>query len=273
MTDATLPFAQTSLWSALRTKAPAFSALALFLLLSMTVTWAAMHVDPRQFQGGSIWLKPMKFQVGMGIYALSLAFFAQWVPESTLRTRWFRGYSGVVVIAVLFEVVWVGAAAAFGTASHFNTTGVWGPLYALAGVFAITLASASLVMGVSIWRNRQTGLAPTVHLSMGTGLVLTFILTLIVAGYLSSTGGHHVGIPTTGARVPIFGWSREVGDLRIAHFLATHALHALPLIGWLASLTLAPAPALRAVWASAAGFAALTLGLFAQALMGLPLIP
>jgi hypothetical protein len=83
--------------------------------------------------------------------------------------------------------------------------------------------------------------------------------------------GHLVGTPLTGALLPVMGWSREVGDVRVAHFLATHAMHALPLVG-LAALAL-PGRAAGAVWAGAVLYIALTLGTFAQALAGRPFLP
>jgi hypothetical protein len=108
-------------------------------------------------------------------------------------------------------------------------------LYGLMGLFAVVLTSASLALGIAIWRNPATGLAPAMHLSIALGLILTFILTLTAAGTLSSLPGHHVGVPVTHAALPILGWSREVGDLRTAHFVATHALHVIPLAGFTGS--------------------------------------
>ena len=99
---------------------------------------------------------------------------------------------------------------------------------------------------------------------LGLGLILTFVLTLIAAGTMSSMPGHLVGTPVTGARLPIVGWSREVGDLRPAHFFATHALHVVPLAGFAGSRAV--------VWLAAAAFAAGTMGIFALGLMGRPLI-
>ena len=34
-------------------------------------------------------------------------------------------------------------------------------------------------------------------------------------------------------KIQLLGWSREVGDLRIPHFIATHMMQLLPLLGWL----------------------------------------
>jgi hypothetical protein len=260
--------------SALREKAPLFTALGLFMAFSVMATLTAMQLDPRQFQGESIWIKPIKFQIALSIYALTLAFFVQWVPDHSRNALWFRLYSAVVTFTLFGEILWIVSAAAFGTASHFNTTSpVWVALYALMGVFAVTLTSASMVIGILIWRIRDTGLSPALHLSFSLGLVLTFILTVIVAGYMSSNGSHFVGIPVSGDQgLPILGWSRTAGDLRVAHLFATHALHALPLVGLIASMKLTESRALTVVWIAAFGYTALVLGTFAQALAGLPLI-
>ena len=214
----------------------------------------------------------MKFHIAFTIYLATLAIYARFMPDGLRPRRW-RIFAGVIIAAILFEVIWIGAAAALGQASHFNeTSGLWIALYALAGIGAVTLTSASLAMGLQVRANRATGLAPALHLSLWLGLCLTFVLTVIVAGTMSSMGGHHVGLPVTGAQVAFMGWSREVGDLRVAHFLATHALHAVPLAGLLASRLLSPSQATATVIAAALAYSGLVLGTFVQALAGLPLI-
>ena len=146
----------------------------------------------------------------------------------TDRRSW-RIYASLVVAATVAEMLWIGGAAMAGIASHYNEdTPLTANLYRLMGVLAVFFTSATLVMGIAIWRNRASDLAPALRLAVGLGLVLTFLLTVPIAGTLAQFPGHFVGNPVTGAAVPIFGWSREVGDLRTAHFLATHAMHAHP---------------------------------------------
>lgn len=253
------------------TDAPAFTALALVLALALIPLYAAMALESRVFQGESPWLKPVKFHYALALYTLTLAFCARFMPARTRASRAWRWFTAAVVVAILAEVVWLSAAAMLNTASHFNSTiPAFTAVYGLMGVFAVLLTSASLVMGLSIWRNAATGLPSALHLSVALGLILTFALTIPVAGYLSANNGHFVGASTR--TLWLMGWSRDAGDLRVAHFLATHALHVLPLSGLLA-VRLAPARATSLVWVSATAHAALVVFTFLQALHGRPFLP
>lgn len=256
----------------LRTDAPAFTGLTLFIALAAIPLLAAALLDPREFLDAPVWQKPLQFHLALGIYTLSLAFFARFLPQGMTPRPW-RIYAAVVVACILAELVWVGGAASYATASHFNTDDlVMGTIYGLMGVFAVILTSASLVMGVAIWRNPATGLDPAVRLSVALGLILTFVLTLIAAGTLSSMPGHHVGTAVSVAALPVLGWSREVGDLRVGHFFATHALHVIPVVGWLANRTV-PALARPLVWAASGGFCVLVGFTMWQAFQGQPFLP
>ena len=232
--------------------------LTLFIALAALPLMVAYGLDERLFQGDSVWLKPLKFHLALTVFTGTLALFAMLLPEGTFTSRRWRVYIGVVAACIFAELAWIGGAAALGTASHFNQTGVWAALYSLMGAAAVTLTSLSLVMGLVFWRHR----ADPLKLAVALGLVLTFVLTVPVAGTMSSGTGHLVGTPVTGARFPLMGWSMEVGDLRLPHFLATHAMHVEPLAGLTGSRGV--------VWATAAGFTAVTSWCFARALMGLP---
>lgn len=254
------------------TDAPGFTGLGVLLALALIPLYAAMALDLREFQGGSPWLKPVKFHYALVIYIISLSFFARYLPEGMRMGRTWRLFVAAVILAVLGEVAWLSAAAMQNTASHFNTTiPVFALVYPIMGVLAVLLTSASLVMGIAIWRNPLTGLAPALRLSVALGLILTFVATVSVAGYLSSNPGHFVGASTR--QMWLLGWSRDAGDLRVAHFLATHALHAVPLAGLIASRTLPPPLAARAVSLAAAVYAALIAGTFLQALNDQPFLP
>jgi hypothetical protein len=245
-------------FAALSRPNPLLTRLTLFVALAAAPLMAAYGLDSRLFQGDSVWLKPLKFHLALTVYTGSLVLYGMLLPEGTFTTRRWRIYIGVVALCILAELLWIGGAAALGTASHFNVTGLRGQIYSLMGVAAVTLTSLSLTMGLVFWRHR----ADSLMLSVALGLILTFVLTVPIAGFMASGAGHLVGTPVTGARFPVMGWSLEVGDLRLPHFLATHAMHVVPLAGLTGGRT--------AVWAAAAVFTALTLWCFARALMGLP---
>jgi hypothetical protein len=237
---------------------PQLLAITLLMALAAAPLAVAHALDPRVFLGDPIWLKPLKFHLALAVYTGTLALFALLLPDGTFTTRRWRAYIGIVILCILAEVAWIAAAAALGTASHFNLTGIWGALYPLMGLAAVTLTSLSLAMGLVFWRRADTAL----FLGIALGLILTFALTVPIAGTMASGSSHLVGTPVTGARFPFFGWSAEVGDLRLPHFLATHALHTVPLAGLSGSRPV--------VWAAAAGWTAVVLWCFARALSGLP---
>jgi hypothetical protein len=254
------------------TNATLFTKAGLLLALSLIPTLAAHQIDPCLFQGEGVWIKPIKFQFALSVYLLTLAFFAQWLPDANRHSRRMRAYQIVVLLCIAAEMVWIAGAAAIGTASHFNTTHIGQVIYPFMGLFAVTLTSASLIWGILIARNSSPDLTPALRRGLSWGLILTFGLTVIAAGTMSAYPGHLIGQPITGETLWPLGWSREVGDLRAAHFLATHAMHFIPAAALMAHLTLAPSTALRATTFAALGFAALTAWAFVTALMGLPLI-
>ena len=252
---------------------PILGATGLAMLASLALTLPALGLDPRSFQGESVWLKPVKFQIALAIWFLTLAWFATWAPAGFLARPAVRFWFRLSAWAALAEMVWIGGAAMFATASHYNPDGIMAVIYPLMGLAAVQLTSVSLVLGLAMARDPAPVLPQPVHLSVWLGLVLTFALTVPAASILASMPGHMVGTPLTGATVPFMGWSREVGDLRIGHFLATHALHALPLVGLAAAWLWPSGGGARAVWGAAALYAALTVATVLQALAGMPLIP
>ena len=251
---------------------PILSRITLIMALSLCITLPAYALDTRLFQGENVWLKPIKFQLALALYFGTLALYATWLPESLTTSPKIRRLLIAAGLASFAEMIWIGWAAMFGTASHYNTMPLLYGVYALMGVLAVLLITVSLVFGLAFWRAKRSPLSEPLRLSMALGLVLTFVLTLIAAGTLSALSGHHIGTPITGSSLPLMGWSREVGDLRVAHFLATHALHAIPLIGLLAVAFLPQRLANQAVWAGASAFTALTIFTYIQALSGSPFL-
>lgn len=253
---------------------PLFTAAGIFMLMLMVPTGLAWLLDDRTFQGVNVWLKPLKFELSIFVYLLSLAFFVKWLPEGTRRKRWYRVYAVAVVAGLIAEMGWIGFASSNGVASHYNETSLaWTVAMTMAGVTAVMFTLAAPVYGYQIWRNPDTGLPPAMKAAIVDGLVLTGVLTIVTAGYLGSNGSHFVGDGQTDAGgMPFFGWSRDGGDLRVAHFFATHALQVIPVFGWAATRAgggqrVLPVRLFALVYTALVAFA------FVQALMGQPFLP
>lgn len=249
---------------------PILGGMGFFMILSLALTLPALWLDGRTLDGEGVWLKPVKFQIALAIYLLTLAYFARFIPRPAMAQRRMRLFLMAVAGAVVAEMIWIGGAAMFAIPSHYNTHPVMYGLYLLMGAFAVLLTTTSLVFGLAIWRDRASVLPDALRLAVALGLILTFALTVPAAGVLSSLPGPLIGTPISGAHLPVMGWSREVGDLRVAHFLATHALHAVPLAGLAAYLALGARLAVPAVWLAAGLYTGLTVLAFVQALMGQP---
>lgn len=252
---------------------PGFFAVAVALLFAMAPTAFAAVVDTRSFLGIDVWIKPLKFEAALVVYLLTLCFFARWLPAGTQARRWYRLYSAAVIAGIVAEMVWIGGASLLGTASHFNRTPVGDVIYIAMGAAAVLLTTPTAVFAWLIARNPSTGLAPALREAIVIGLALVLPLTLLTAGTMAGLQGHAVGGAGTDAGgLPIMGWMRDGGDLRVAHFFATHAMHFIPTFGLLSALLFGVTSRLpvRLFAAVFVGFVAWT---FAQALAGRPFLP
>ncbi len=259
-----------------RAPALAWTAVVLFILSLPTLLLGAF--DDRMLQGVSVWTKPWKFQVSIGLHLMTLAVVFAWLPRAAGRSL-ARSYVVWVAIASgLFELAYITWQAARGESSHFNVgTPVASLMYALMGVGAVLLTSTALVQGVLVLRSRGFALSAPLQAGIGWGLVLTFVLGTTYGAYLSAqAGGHWVGgNPSDAGTLPIVHWSRDGGDLRVAHFFGIHAVHVITLfafaLGHLAK-GLAPRRAAAGVRAFCVAYAVFSAWTFFQALQGRPFL-
>lgn len=256
-------------------RAPIYAGGALCLAALVPATVVAMSMDERTLHEVNLWLKPLRFEAALATYLATLAWFVGWLPHDIARARWHRVFSASAVLAAAAEMTWIGGAAAFGVVSHFNeSTPVMSMIYKVMGGLAVLLTLPALLYGVVILRHQASGLNPTFRLSVAIGLLLTFFLTVGVAGYMANGPSHlHGGDGSDAEGAPVMGWARDSGDLRVAHFFATHSMHFVPAFGFIAGTLLPPNAGRMAVVAFSAFFAALVGYAFTEALMGRPFLP
>jgi hypothetical protein len=243
------------------------------LLLSMLPTWVLSLLHPQTFNGVDAYLKPLKFQLSLGLYLLCLAWMRSYLSARGRQRRMAVFTSAVPTVAAYGEMLYILWRAAQGEGSHFNlASAASSAAYGLMGIGALLLVFASGVLAWLLRRHAVAGQNAAWLASVCWGLWLTMILGGAVGMYLSSQPSHWIGgVGTDAAGLPLTGWSRTGGDLRVAHFLGIHAMQILPVMGWWLARRWPAHHALRAVRTTAAIYAALTIATFAQALAGVPL--
>jgi hypothetical protein len=257
-----LPEAETVWWIA-----------AAGLLAAFLVLLPLMALDPKLIDGASRWAKPAKFASSTALHFATLALVVHVLSAEWQTSRALLILALLSVGAAVAEVGYIALQAGRMQASHFNvSTPFHAAMYSLMAAGAVMIVAASAGVGIIAAVDSGARLAPALRLGIALGLVLGTILTLITAFRLGANMSHHVGSEAAGAaRMPITGWSLSVGDLRPAHFLATHMMQAVPAFGLVAVRLLPGVAAACAVLAFALLWTALTWLTFQDALAGRPL--
>jgi hypothetical protein len=237
------------------------------LLLIAILIWG--QFDQRALDGVAVWVKPAKFALSFLVHFATLAIIVACMSPENAPLRIVEAVGRVMAAVFIAEMAYVIFQAAQAQHSHFNdTTSFHTAMFSLMGLGAVVLIALPVVIAWCAKRNSAFG--PATQSGIWWGAIISFVLTVIIGGYLGGNGSHFVGNQSNPElALPFFGWSTEVGDLRPAHFLSLHALQVLPLIGLWADRIDQGIPI---IWAAGFIYSALTVALFIQALSGQALI-
>src|SRR5262245_13824714 len=265
------------LWSA----SPPLAAVGALMIVVAGASVVGLFVDARIITGARAWLKPLKFAISTAIYSLTLAYIFCWLPDWP-RVRRFVGWTTAIVFVL--EVAIIDAQAWRGTTSHFNvSTPVNAALFVIMGGAIILQTLVSMAVVVALWRQRFTDGALGWALRFGMALTIVGELTCPLmtrptsqqladaraGARMTVAGAHTVGGVDGGPGIPLTGWSREHGDVRVPHFIGLHAVQALALVAvGLRRWRVSEAIRVRAVLAATASYVSLFVVLLWQALRG-----
>jgi hypothetical protein len=251
----------SAIWQQIVGGQPALAQCGLFLLLITPVLLIALLMDTRTVLDVNVWTKPLKFSLALIVYTLTLSWYACYLSDRWRTSIWFKGFASITVAAIMAEMIWLVSASAIGERSHFNVShAVLAPVYPVMGIIAVTLTAQALVIGVGLLRHQSASLLPLTRYSLAYGLIATFVLTVPIASYLASSPANAVLTAASAAKanaLPLTGLLREAGVSRVAHFLATHAMHVVPLAGWFVARTRLAGSGHRSSAAVAIGLSAL----------------
>ncbi len=193
--------------------------------------------DSRMLTGQPIWLKPLKFSLSIGIYAVTWAWLIQQLSTGR-RLAWWAGT--VSAVFLLIEQLIIVGDVVRGSTSHFNVStpfniAMWSVMAGSIG----TVWVATLVVSAILFKNPVADRARNLAIRTGAvtaviGMALGFLMTspskAQLDNYNGIVGAHTVGLADGGPGLPFLGWSTVGGDLRIPHFIGMHALQALPIL-------------------------------------------
>ena len=260
---------------------PSLTAVGLLMLVVAVPTIVGILVDPRMITGAPAWLKPFKFAISTAIYSLTLAWIFSLLPGWPRMRRTVAWTTAIVFVlenTIIFGQAWRG------TTSHFNSaTTLDRTLFIVMGSAILIQTFVSVAVAVALWRTQLA--------DRGLGWALRFGMTLTIAGAMTGPlmtrpteaqlaqaraggpmpiiGAHSVGGVDGGPGVPVTGWSREHGDVRVPHFIGLHAIQALAIVAvGLRRWHRSDSVRVRAVFVAAASYATLLLLLLWQALRG-----
>jgi hypothetical protein len=249
--------------------------------------------DDRTLVNASIWLKPFKFTISIGLYSLTLAWMLTLLPKAR-RWGWWMGTlvaAGLAVDMVL--IVWQ---VIFRVRPlHFNHADQLDKLMSNSilpsATYLVWVATLVVALLLAFQRLQDKAQAAAVRAGLGVallGLALGMLMFVPTAGQQAMidsgvkpaiVGAHSVGVPDGGQGLPLLGWSTVGGDLRIPHFVGIHALQLLPLFGMLLAALAGRYPVLRdavvrrrMIRVAALGYVGLLAILTWQALRGQPIV-
>ena len=214
----------------MREHAPLFWGSA-FTAALLVISLGLMAFDSRLVTGANPWLKPVKFELSIVAFNLTVAWMLSRLAASGREARVIEW---VVAVAMFIEISAIVVQAARGMPSHYNiSTPLNAAIFGSMG-FAIFVNTLALVWLCVLYFSPQPQLPPAITWGVRLGIVL-FLLSSLQGFQMISNRGHTVGAADGGPGLPLVRWSTVAGDLRIAHFLGLHALQALPLLGFIVS--------------------------------------
>jgi len=200
----------------------------LYNILVGIVCIVLQFTDDTQLLNVSRWLKPMKFYLSVGLMVWTM----NWLLYYLANKKSIKIYSVLIVLTMFFENGLILMQAIRGTTSHFNASSVFnGMVFSMMGLIIVIFTVTSIFIAVSFFRQKEFNLPPAYVWGIRLGLVL-FIVFSLEGGMMVALLKHTVGGTDGSAGIPVFNWSKQYGDLRIAHFFGIHSLQVVPLLGY-----------------------------------------
>ena len=230
-----------------RTLNPSMTLFSISNLIGAVLTFVLIFLSSTAVLNEPAWLKPFKFFLSSFILTATLPFILREIDEKYAKSA--KWISKITIITMGVELIAISIQAFRGVRSHFNFTTLFDSLVFNSMAIAILMFFISQVF--LTYRLFQ------VHFRTKTAKIWSYKLGMIIfligagSGWIMTTpnadqfakiksdqtpleiGSHTIGAADGAEGLPIVGWAKKAGDLRIAHFVGMHALQILPIFALL----------------------------------------
>lgn len=244
------------------------------LLLSVPAFALLSYMDPGTAQFANPWFKPIKFAISFATFVWTVSLFLTRLRISSVLLSWTRRImTASIVVEMLCLAIQASRSANLSATSGFSD---WFIQQMTTAMVSINTAILVGLFAFFCGKRERIRIADGAMILSIRLSILIFLAGNAVGGYMLARGSHTVGAADGGPGLPFLNWSIIAGDLRIAHFIAIHAIQIVPLFAYLL-WQMTPQPTARhrriAVYAVAALVALMVGGTFVQAALGHPMLP
>jgi hypothetical protein len=136
------------------------------------------------------------------------------------------------ILLLSFEIIYIAIQASKGQISHYNiSTPTYSFLYSMMALAASIVTLYTAYIGYLFFTTEFPTL-PNYYVWAIRFSILIFVVFSFEGFVMGSRMNHSVGALNDNSNLLIIGWSKTVGDLRVAHFIGMHSLQVLPVLAY-----------------------------------------
>ena len=191
----------------------------LFLVFTKTSNTQVYNVNA--------WYKPFKFAFSTFLFSWAMAWYCHYLINFNSNL-----FNWSVIILLGFEIIYIAIMASKGQTSHYNlSTPFYSTMFSLMALAATLVTLYTAYIGL-LFFNQSFPDLPDYYVWAIRLSIIIFVIFSFEGFAMGSRLSHTVGLENDNSNLFIVGWSKTVGDLRVAHFIGMHALQVLPILAY-----------------------------------------
>jgi hypothetical protein len=243
-----------------------------WMLAASVAVLAGVMLSGGQALATSAWIKPIKFSVSFASFVWTMSLFLSVLDLPYWQQKLARyAIVGSVTLEMASLIVQAWRSIHVGMPTKIDIMAA----QATSAMISVVTVVSIWVMAMFLWSPQRVRLTDKAQILAIRVSMAIFLVGNAIGGYMLARGSHTVGAADASHGLPFLNWSTVAGDLRIAHFIALHAIQIIPLFTWLL-WQMTPRPALkyrkRMVLILSTVVALTVAATFIQAAMGRPLL-